>query len=239
MSGKITLYVDVVSPFGYLAYYMLRTSPTFKSTTVTYVPILLGGLHKLCNNTAPLFIKNKDKWINTERDRWATQFNIPVRNGPPAVFPVSTVNAQRILCALETTAPEKMGNAIDVLWPVIWNPDALAGMGVSKAENGEYDVKDVKVLHALLAHENALGKELADKVCEMIGQKDVKDRLGANTQKAFEAGAFGLPWLACENEKGEKEGFWGFDHLGQVCGFLGLDLDADAQRSGRKVKAML
>ena len=25
------------------------------------------------------------------------------------------------------------------------------------------------------------------------------------------------------NEKGEKEGFWGFDHLGQVCDHLGLE----------------
>lgn len=25
------------------------------------------------------------------------------------------------------------------------------------------------------------------------------------------------------NSKGEKEGFWGFDHLGQVVEFLGLE----------------
>jgi len=36
-------------------------------------------------------------------------------------------------------------------------------------------------------------------------------------------GAFGIPWYECENEKGEKECFWGFDHLGQVVRFLDLD----------------
>ena len=28
------------------------------------------------------------------------------------------------------------------------------------------------------------------------------------------------------NAKGEKEGFWGFDHLGQVCDHLGLERPA-------------
>lgn len=31
----------------------------------------------------------------------------------------------------------------------------------------------------------------------------------------------------CTNEKGEKEGFWGVDHLGQVAMFLGLDKGVD------------
>jgi hypothetical protein len=29
--------------------------------------------------------------------------------------------------------------------------------------------------------------------------------------------------MVCTNAAGEKEGFWGVDHLGQVAQFLGLD----------------
>ena len=44
-----------------------------------------------------------------------------------------------------------------------------------------------------------------------------------NTDTAFAAGAFGLPWMVCTNgENGRSEGFWGVDHLGQVLQFLNL-----------------
>jgi len=47
--------------------------------------------------------------------------------------------------------------------------------------------------------------------------------LANNTNKAFTDGAFGLPWMACTDTMGQKEGFWGVDHLGQVAQFLGLE----------------
>lgn len=50
--------------------------------------------------------------------------------------------------------------------------------------------------------------------------------MAANTDKAFESGAFGLPWMVCTSATGETEGFWGVDHLGQVIQFLGLDRPA-------------
>jgi len=73
---KITLYVDIVSPFGYIAFYLLKVqilrsillttpanpenknSPVFKQCEITYVPILLGGLMNACGNTPPLRIKS-------------------------------------------------------------------------------------------------------------------------------------------------------------------------------------
>lgn len=55
---------------------------------------------------------------------------------------------------------------------------------------------------------------------------DAKKILLENTDRAFSDGAFGLPWFACENDRGEKEGFWGVDHLGAVLDFLGLEKPA-------------
>ncbi len=49
-----------------------------------------------------------------------------------------------------------------------------------------------------------------------------KQALIANTDQAFDAGAFGLPWMVCTNAQGKTEGFFGVDHLGQVAQFLGL-----------------
>lgn len=55
----------------------------------------------------------------------------------------------------------------------------------------------------------------------------IKDLLTSNTDKAFQSGAFGLPWFECTNAEGQTEGFWGVDHLGQVVNFLGLDRSLD------------
>ena len=43
---------------------------------------------------------------------------------------------------------------------------------------------------------------------------------------------------AAENVKGEKECFWGFDHLGQVLQHLGLDRPM-VGKEGEKWKAMM
>lgn len=53
--------------------------------------------------------------------------------------------------------------------------------------------------------------------------KEIKDLLGKNTDAAFAEGAFGLPYFLATNAEGEKEGFWGFDHLAQVTQHLGLE----------------
>jgi 2-hydroxychromene-2-carboxylate isomerase len=60
-----------------------------------------------------------------------------------------------------------------------------------------------------------------------MNNPDVKALLTANTGRSFDSGAFGLPWLVCTNTKGETEGFFGVDHLGQVADFLGLDRALD------------
>jgi 2-hydroxychromene-2-carboxylate isomerase len=47
--------------------------------------------------------------------------------------------------------------------------------------------------------------------------------LRQNTEQAMAAGACGLPWFTAYNAQGERDDFWGFDHLGQVITFLGLE----------------
>lgn len=173
-------------------------------------------------------------------------FKIPVREDEPPVFPVPTVNAMRGVVALQTLA-EKGENGVDgqiflrcveVLWSALWCPEAKCLEGLSgKEQNGEWNLKDEKTLEVLLA--SVLGEDLAKKVVGMIGEKEVKDRLAGNTTRAFEKGAFGLPWFECVNSKGEEDGFWGFDHLGQVVKFLELDGDAEKGRSGEVLRAML
>jgi 2-hydroxychromene-2-carboxylate isomerase len=215
---KITLYVDIVSPFAYMGYYMLRHHPAFSPSkvAVTYVPIFLGGLMKKCDNRAPLEITNKKNWINLERMRWAEQFKIPVSPTPPPGFPVLTLSPMRALCYLnEKYSQEDVIKALDALYQSLW-VEANSGVGKPDGDKG-YGA----VLNGVLAD------SVLEDVMANFGSKTAKDALMANTDKAFDDGAFGLPWFQCENPEGKKESFWGFDHLGQVLRFLGLEKEGE------------
>ena len=52
--------------------------------------------------------------------------------------------------------------------------------------------------------------------------EQVRTLLRRNTEQAMAEGAYGLPWFTAYNAQGERDDFWGFDHLGQVISFLGL-----------------
>ena len=59
---------------------------------------------------------------------------------------------------------------------------------------------------------------------------EAKKALRDNGDEALKEGCFGLPWFVAENEKGQKEGFWGVDHIGQVMEFLDVKLESEGGR---------
>ncbi|GIK03584.1 hypothetical protein Aspvir_007656 [Aspergillus viridinutans] len=209
---KITLYFDIVSPFAHIAFHVLRHSPTFAKCDITYVPIFLGGLMKACENTPPIQIKNKAQWINQERRRWARYFSVPIIEQTPAGFPPLTLAPQRALCAISQKAPERFVPTVEALFRSFW-------------VEGNAQVGRPEGFGPVL--EKVLGNEGAGEILKAMSQDEVKSLLSANTDRAFKFGAFGLPWFECTNSKGETEGFWGIDHLGQVADFLELDRSLD------------
>jgi 2-hydroxychromene-2-carboxylate isomerase len=84
---------------------------------------------------------------------------------------------------------------------------------------GHCDTNNPEVLRLLL--ERVLSDDAAAEVIA-AASGDGKTGLLRNTDEAFAAGAFGLPWIVCTNSRGETESFWGVDHIGQVAAFLGL-----------------
>ncbi|KAJ5273443.1 hypothetical protein N7478_008568 [Penicillium angulare] len=209
---KITLYIDIVSPFAYIAFHILRNSPTFANCNVNYVPIFLGGLMNACNNTPPINVKNKDKWIGQERLRWAKQFSVPIDEKMPEGFPVKTLGVQRALCALLQKAPEKLPLVMEALFRSMW-VDRNSHIGEPEG--------------FIPVFEGVLGKDATQEILQATNQPDIKALLLSNTDHAFKIGAFGLPWFECTDANGNTEGFWGVDHLGQVANFLLLDRGMD------------
>lgn len=164
---------------------------------------------KACGNRAPLEIRNKDKWINGERLRWARQFDIPMSQSVPAGFPMPTLHLQRFLTALNQSRPDLLPTALDTLYAALWT------------EPNESSLPDPKVFSKVLA--KVLPEEVVTAAMEKMGSDAAKKELVRRSNEAFEVGAFGLPWFQCTDREGTIEGFWGFDHLGQVVRFLGLD----------------
>ncbi|KAE8349518.1 thioredoxin-like protein [Aspergillus coremiiformis] len=209
---RITLYLDIVSPFGYIAFHVLQNSPVFAKCDITYIPIFLGGLMKACENTPPVTIKNKNVWIGKERIRWARRFSVPMVEHTPEGFPPVTLATQRALCAVSLKSPRKLISTIEALYHSFW-------------VQGNAKIAQVGSFTPIL--ESVLGSDGAQEILTAMDQPETKELLKANTDQAFKSGAFGIPWFECTNTKGETEGFWGIDHIGQVTDFLDLDRSLD------------
>ncbi|KAF1815471.1 thioredoxin-like protein [Eremomyces bilateralis CBS 781.70] len=213
---QLKLYVDIVSPFAYIAFYALHALlctdlphnfPLFKQCDVTYVPILLGGILNECGNAAPIMIKNKGPYINKERERWAKLFNIPI-GGTPAGFPARTLPVQRALTAFSVSPyADKLPQVIDALYHEYWV------LGKPIAETQVHGAAFAKVI----------GEEATKEMLRKANDKDVKDLLTKRTSTSVEEGAFGIPYFVATNSNGETDGFWGFSHLGLVVDHLGLE----------------
>ncbi|KAA8649043.1 hypothetical protein EYZ11_007446 [Aspergillus tanneri] len=209
---RITLYLDIVSPFAYIAFYVLRHSPVFSGCNITYVPIFLGGLMNACGNTPPIKIRNKDVWIDQERTRWARAFSVPILEHRPEGFPPLTLGPQRALTAISQKYPAQLVPAFEALFHEFW-------------VKGNAKIGQPEAFGPVL--EKQLGKAGSQDVFEAMNQPEIKSLLTSRTDQAFKSGAFGLPWFECTNAKGHTEGFWGVDHLGQVADFLELSRNSD------------
>lgn len=166
-----------------------------------------------CGNTPPINIKNKDKWINVERQRWADVLKVPMANDSPPNFPPLTLPIGRALCAILSLDKQRQSRLLPVL-DALW--DEFFVKHTATHEPAE--------LKRILA--GVLGAEDADKVLsEASSAEDMggKKTLVRNTDLAFDQGAFGVPWMVCTRSDGQKEAFWGVDHLAQVAAFLGLE----------------
>ncbi|MCJ1431709.1 hypothetical protein MMC27_001064 [Xylographa pallens] len=235
---KLTLYVDVVSPFSYLAVHVVRNSPVFAPCEVTYVPALLGGIFKHCGNTAPIMVKSLPLRCFHSHSSYPARFVYPSpqpRSSRPFSDKSTWINLERLRWARLFGVP--MTEQVPPGWPQssVAILRALAALSLLAPEK----VGDVlaALCHASFACQQrvstaeqflpifseVLGKEMADAVAAQCTSEEAKKLLMVNTEKAIETGAFGLPWFVATDVAGKTECFWGFDHLAQVAAHLGLE----------------
>lgn len=169
-------YFDFASPNAYLAHRVLPRIEASTGASFRYVPVLLGGLFKLSGNQAPMFafsgVPNKLAYERREMERFIARHGLTRFRMNPH-FPVNTLPLMRGAVAAE--AEGLHAAYAEAMFHFMWeDPRKL---------------DDPAVLAATLVEAGLP----AETLIAGAQQQEVKDRLLANTQDAYERGAFGIP----------------------------------------------
>lgn len=169
-------YFDFGSPNAYLAHRVIPEVEARVGKRFTYVPVLLGGLFKLTGNQAPMIafanIPAKLAYERREIERFIAKHRL-TRFAMNPHFPVNTLALMRGAVAAE---------AEGVLAPYV------EAMFVGMWERG-LKLDDPAVLGQAIAEAGLP----AERLFALAQSPEIKDRLAANTQAAYEKGAFGIP----------------------------------------------
>lgn len=195
MSDPIVQFLfDFGSPNAYLCHKTIGDIEQRTGTKFEYVPILLGGLFKLANNRSPMEafagIPKKQAYDRLEVQRFIAKHKIDNFRFNP-FFPINTLQLMR-----GAVAAQKLGFFkvyMEAVYAAMWEQ--------------ERNMNDSSNLLDVLTAAGLDGSGLL----EASQQLDVKNTLLANTQAAFERGAFGSPTFFVGDEM-----FFGKERLSQI-----------------------
>lgn len=169
-------YFDFGSPNAYLAHRVIPEIEARTGKRFAYVPGLLGGLFKLTGNQAPMIafagVPNKLAYEHREMQRFIERHSLSKFRMNPH-FPVNTLALMRGAVAAEGEG--LLAPYVEAMFRGMW-------------EEGR-KLDDPAVLGAALAEAGLP----AERLFELAQTPEVKERLMANTQAAYEKGAFGIP----------------------------------------------
>ncbi|MGP0059682.1 MAG: 2-hydroxychromene-2-carboxylate isomerase [Beijerinckiaceae bacterium] len=194
MNPKVEFLFDFGSPNAYLAEKVIPQIEQRTGVKFDYVPVLLGGIFKLTNNSSPADslkgIKNKPEYMALETERFIRRHNITTFKQNP-FFPVITLMLMRGAVAAQLEG--------------VFEPYFRAAYHHMWEEPKKMD--DPKIVREALM---SSGLD-ADRLMARAQDQDVKSRLLELTQNAVDRGAFGSPTFFVGREM-----FFGKDQLRDV-----------------------
>ena len=179
----VTLYYDVVCPFAYLASTQARRIVEAAGGTLSWKPMLLGGLFNALHpegSPRPPVPEARHLGNARDLDRWARRYGVELRF--PEAHPRRTVDAMRLLAAAELQAIDVLEPLTHALYRAYWADGA--------------DVTHRAVLTALAEQHGLDGG--------VIDREDVKAHLRRNTEQAVAEGIFGAPSFVVEGPAGRR-----------------------------------
>lgn len=201
---KPIFYFDFGSPNAYLVHRVLPQVEQRAGVKFQYVPVLLGGLFKMANNRSPMVayaeVPKKLAYEHLEMARFVKRHGLTQFRMNP-FFPVNTLALMRGAAAAD--AEGILPAYVEAMFRYMWE------------EPRKLD--DPAVLAATLTQAGLP----AERLLALSQEQPIKDRLAANTQEAFDRGAFGIPTFLVG-----KELFFGKDKLADV------EYEIERQRAG-------
>lgn len=195
MAHRVELVFDFVSPNAYLVWWPLRELLNRYEAGLDVVPVFLGGMHKLTGNAPPMIrdkdVKGKNEYAMLEMQRFITRHSLTKYRLHPQ-FPFNSILLQRMLYAADQDG--RGVQFVEALLRPIWE-----------------DELDIASPEAVGAAVSASGFDAAD-LFARAASDEVKQGLVANTDKAVERGAFGIPTMWVDG----TEMFFGKERLGQI-----------------------
>ena len=185
MTKSIDFYFDFISPYSFLAYKKLELLNKNNEININYKPILLGGLHKLGDITAPAFNERKMKNMKNDCELVAKKNTIEFKWNNK--FPVNSLNLMRGYLVLNKELKKKF---FDLCFDAYWKDNI--------------DLSDKKNLENIL-DKCSINK---DTFFKDIQDQKIKDELKQLTENAFKNDIFGAPTFVVNNQI-----FWGQDRL--------------------------
>ena len=194
MPKTVDFLFDFASPNAYFSWKVLPGIAARTGATVNIIPCLLGGVFKATGNQAPMVafggVQGKLAYEMLETRRFIEKHGLTSFTMNPH-FPVNTLLVMRGLIAAEMDGNKE--RYIAAVMPAMW-------------ENAQ-KMDDPAVVGEVLNRGGLNGPTLL-----LRTQDDaVKAKLVANTQRAVERGAFGIPTFFVGEEM-----FFGKERLGQV-----------------------
>jgi len=185
MIKSIDFYFDIISPYSYIAHKKIEKINTNNKIQFNYKPILLGGLHKLANITAPAFNDFKMKNMRKDCDLVSKKNNIQFKWNEK--FPINSLYIMRgYLFVNQDRKKEYLNQFFNAYWK--------DNLDLSNQDNFNEILKNLNIS--------------PNSFLEGIKDEKIKEQLKQITNKAFNLEIFGAPTFIYN-----KKLFWGQDRL--------------------------
>lgn len=188
---------DFSSPNVYMVHKIIDQIEARSGAKANYVPVLLGGIFRLTENTPPLIqfegIKGKIEYQRRVMARFIEKYDIPFQFNPH--FPVMTTVVMR--GAIFAQDKPYFKTYVEVCFDAVWQHGLNMG--------------DLEVIESTLEKANLPAAE----IMAGLQTQEVKDALFATTQAAVDRGAFGAPMMFYKDEP-----FFGKDSLDEMVDWI-------------------
>ncbi|OAV99142.1 hypothetical protein PTTG_02889 [Puccinia triticina 1-1 BBBD Race 1] len=210
MSKRLTIRLsyDIVSPWSYFAYVVLKRYRPIWDFDLILNPVYLGGVMKGSKNTPPFAAPNKLKKMNEEIPLMSKFLGVKcaVPRGP---FPFNTLPIMRFLKVVQEKAPDRLEASTDKLYEVVFE---------NKVEVSDNIAGVLGSLSPAPFEASAL-----EEYVRLSSSTETKERVKQDAERLVAEGAFGFPWLEVCKPDGQRLTIFGSDRFEFLADWLGQE----------------